>query len=84
MLYFEKRLRKGDSVKTMSVRLPDETYAELVRRAELVAVPPAVLARAFLKESVGGGVNGFSASLRDAERGTEQFRASKKRGKGRR
>lgn len=71
-------------MKTISVRLPDETYAELVRRAELTAIQPAVLARAFLKESIEGGTNGFSHLQRMAEQGTEQFRANKKRRKGRR
>lgn len=71
-------------MKTVSVRLSEDTYAELVRRAELTGIQPAVLARAFLKESIEGGVNGFSHLQRMAEEGTEQFRASKKRGKGRR
>lgn len=76
MLCFLKRRRKGEFVKTISVRLPEQTYAELVRRADLTGIAPAVLARAWLKEAIEGGANGFSSLQRSAEKGTELHRES--------
>ncbi len=39
-------------VKVISVRLADEVYQELVSRSERTGIAPAVLARAYIKESL--------------------------------
>lgn len=46
---------EGVGMKPMMVRLTEEDHAELVRRAERLGLPPASLARSFIKGSLDGG-----------------------------
>lgn len=44
-------------MKIMSIRLPDEMNKQLETRALRLGIPPAVLARAFIKGSLDAGVD---------------------------
>ena len=58
-------------MRTMSVRLPDEVFSKLERRADELKVAPAVLARMLLNQSLGPGDIGDQL-LKEQQRGQER------------
>ncbi len=51
------QLKKGESLKALTLRLPDEKFDDLTLAAQRLGIPPAVLARAFVIGALDAGTD---------------------------